>query len=219
MNTIPLESIIYIIQGVTVTFEYTAISLVLGSVLGMILGVLKYKNIANGITNIFISFIRGTPLLVQLTLVYFVLPSILGITISVFAAGIITFSINSSAYVAEIIRAGLNNVDQGQFEAAKSLGIPKYLMWKDIIFPQAIKSIFPALTNEAVCLVKETALISTIGGEDIMRRAQMIGAEFYTFLEPLFIAAASYYLLTYLIQLLSKKWEERWSYDLNTKPI
>jgi polar amino acid transport system permease protein len=219
MAHLPIESLIYITKGMIVTLEYTIIALVGGSLLGTLLALLRYNNVGNFAILLYISFIRGTPLLVQLALIYFVLPSMIGSSISVFTAGAIAFSINSSAYIAEIVRSGLNNVDRGQFEASIALGIPKFLMWRDIIFPQALKSVLPALINEAVSLTKETALISTLGGEDIMRRAQMVGAEHYTYLEPLCIAAGCYYLLTLSIEQLGRKLEKGLCYDLSTKSI
>ncbi len=204
---------IYILQGIWVTLQYTLVAFLGGSIIGTTLAFLKYNHKAVWLINAYISFMRGTPLLVQLTLVYFVLPSLLGVSISVFVAGAIAFSVNSSAYIAEIIRAGLNNVDRGQFEASQALGISKFHMWKDIIFPQALRTIMPALINEAITLVKETALISTLGEQDIMRRAQLVSAEQYTYLQPLLTAAASYYLLTFLLEQMSK------FYDYHRKPL
>ena len=137
----------------------------------------------------------------------------LDISISIFIAGCIAFGLNSSAYICEIIKAGLNSVDKGQFAAAKALQIPSIFMYKDIILPQAFKTIFPALMNEAISLLKETALISTLGEQDIMRRAQLVSAEHYTYLLPLFTAALCYYVLTFMIEHVGKKIEKGWAYD------
>jgi polar amino acid transport system permease protein len=140
---------------------------------------------------------------------YFVIPSLIGMPISIFLAGSIAFILNSSAYIAEIIRSGFNSIDKGQFEACKALHVPTLLMYKDIIFPQVMRNILPALINEAITLLKETALISTLGEQDIMRRAQLVSAEHYNYLQPLITAAICYYLLTFCLELIAKKVEKR----------
>jgi polar amino acid transport system permease protein len=144
--------------------------------------------------------------------VYFAIPTLFGLKISILSAGLITFGFNSSAYIAEIIRAGIQSVPRGQFEAAKTLQIPNFYIWKDIILPQVIQNILPAMVNEMIALLKETALISTIGGMDIMRRAQSIAAEQFTYFIPLCIAGCYYYLLVLGIEYLGKKIEKRWRY-------
>lgn len=210
-----LESFIYILTGISVTIKYTFIALLGGTLIGTSLAILKYNHIGQFGVKSYVSFLRGTPLLVQLTLVYFVLPNLVGFSISIFVAGSIAFSLNAGAYITEIISAGLNSVDKGQFEASKALDIPPFLMWKDIILPQAIKTIFPAFLNEAITLAKETALISTLGEQDIMRRAQLTAAEHYTYVLPLMTAAICYYLLTFCLEQLGKKLEKRICYDFS----
>lgn len=212
------DSSLYIIQGIFITLEYTLIAFIGGLTIGSLCALLKYKKIMTPLINAYISFIRGTPLLVQLTLIYFVLPTLLHVPISIFIAGCIAFSINSSAYLAETIRAGLESVDRGQFEVSHALGIPTFYMWKDIIFPQAIRTMLPSLINELISLVKETALISTLGEKDIMRRAQLVAAEHYTYIAPLCIAAFCYYFLTLLLEQLAKKYERKYAYDYRAKP-
>jgi len=201
----------FILQGSLVTLKYSAISVCFGLILGVSLAILKVSNksylrlMANGYTSIF----RGTPLLIQLSIVYFALPGIIGIKLSVFAAGIITFSLNSGAYVSEIIRAGINGVDKGQFEAARALGIPPVMMMKDIIMPQAIRNIMPSLINEFINLIKESALISMIGEMDLMRRAQVVSSETYNFFTPMITAALTYYVMVLIVskfaQIVEKK--------------
>ena len=136
-----------------------------------------------------------------------------GIKQDVLVTGILTFGLNSSAYVAEILRAGIENIPKGQFEAAKSLKIPNFYLWKDIILPQVIKNILPAMTSEVITLLKETSLISTIGGMDIMRKSQTIAAEHLTYFMPLCIAGVYYYLLVMLVEYIGRKVEKRGSYD------
>jgi polar amino acid transport system permease protein len=201
----------FILQGVFVTLQYSVLAVCFGLVLGTALAICKIANnkplriFAHSYTSIF----RGTPLLIQLAIIYYSLPGLLGIKLSVFAAGIIAFSCNSGAYVSEIIRSGLNSVDKGQIEAAKALGITPILRMKDIIIPQAFRSILPALVNELINLVKESALISIIGGEDLMRRAQNVSAETYNFFTPMLVAAFAYYILVLIISSFAMALERR----------
>jgi polar amino acid transport system permease protein len=155
------------------------------------------------------SIFRGTPLLVQLTIIYFGLPSLIGLKLSMFASGVIAFSLNSGAYVSEIIRAGIESVDHGQVEAAKVLGISPILRMKDIILPQALRRILPALVNELINLIKESALVSVIGEMDLMRRAQMVSAETYSFFAPMLTAAITYYCMVLIISSFALFLEKR----------
>ena len=203
----------FILQGVIVTLEYSVMGVSLGLVLGTLLAICKIVDLkalrlfAYGYTSIF----RGTPLLIQLTIIYFGLPGLLGLKLSVFQAGVMAFSLNSGAYVSEVIRAGITSVDNGQIEAAKALGITPILRMKDIILPQAFRNILPALVNELINLVKESALISIIGGMDLMRRAQVVSAETYTFFTPMLTAAAAYYILVLVISSFAMIIEKRLS--------
>ncbi len=208
-----LPHMIFIIKGVFVTLEYSLIAVCVGLVIGVLVAICKVVDIktlrilAHGYTSIF----RGTPLLIQLSIIYFGFPGLLNIQLSVFAAGILAFSMNSGAYVSEIIRAGIESVDKGQTEAAKAIGVPPILRMKDIILPQAFRYILPALVNELINLVKESALISIIGEMDLMRRAQMVSAETYNFFMPMLTAAAAYYFLVLIISSFAMILEKRLS--------
>jgi polar amino acid transport system permease protein len=203
----------FIIQGVFITLKYSVVAVCLGMIIGTALAICKISDIkslrlfAYSYTSIF----RGTPLLIQLMIVYFGLPGLLGIKLSVFTSGVLAFSFNSGAYVSEIIRAGINSVDKGQVEAAKALGITPILRMKDIIIPQAFRSILPALVNELINLVKESALISVIGEMDLMRRAQIVSSDTYLFFIPMLTAAAVYYVLVLVISSFAKLLEKRLS--------
>lgn len=198
-------STLYIIEGAVVTLKYTFLAVFFGAIIGTLIAtcrvskipVLKYFSI------VYISIFRGTPLLIQLSMIYFILP-MYGINITVFIAGIAAFSLNSAAYVAEIIRSGINSIDKGQIEAARSLSIPYYDTMKDIILPQAFRNILPALVNEVVNLLKETAIISVIGGMDLMRRAQIVSSETYDYFTPLVTAAITYYVLVVIFSSVAK---------------
>ena len=209
-----IPAIPFLLEGAVVTLQYAFLALFFGVLLGVIAAVMKLSNTRwlRAIANVYASVFRGTPLLVQLSLIYFATPQLTGYIISPFQAGLLAFSLNSGAYVSEIIRAGIQAVDRGQFEAAAALGISKFWLMKDIILPQAIKNILPALVNEAVNLVKESAIISVIGELDLMRRATIVSAEKYLYFEPLLFIAAVYYVLvttlSYLAQYL-EKWYRR----------
>ena len=207
--------ILFIGQGIFLTIKLLAGGLIIGIILGVFLSILRYNQIATSLINRWVSILRGTPLILQLSIVYFTMPGLIGIKLNVISAGILTFGLNSSAYIAEILRSGIESLPKGQFEAAKSLEISHYFMWKDIILPQVIRNIFPALINEVIALLKETALISTISGMDIMRMAQTLGAEKFTYFMPLCIAGAYYYTLVLLIEYLGKKIEKRGAYAKN----
>ncbi len=195
-----IKDILFIGDGIYLTLKLLIGGLFIGISLGMILSILQHNKISHFFIARYISLIRGTPLILQLSLIYFTTPNIMGIKLNVLTAGIIAFGINSSAYIAEILRAGIESIPKGQFEAATTLGIPQYPMWKDIILPQVMRNIFPSLINEVIALLKETALIGTISGMDIMRLAQTLGAEQFTYFTPLCIAALYYYMLVLIIE-------------------
>jgi His/Glu/Gln/Arg/opine family amino acid ABC transporter permease subunit len=201
----------YILGGVGVTLQYTFLSLALGLVGAVVLAAAKLssKPYWRALASVYTSVFRGTPLLVQLSLVYFALPGLLNPHLSAFTASILTFGLNSAAYVSEILRAGIHGVQRGQFEAALALGLPRSLMMRDIILPQALRNILPSLVNEVIDLSKETAIVSTLGVADIMRRANVVAAEQYNFLEPLLVAALSYYCIVLVLATLAKRLE-RW---------
>lgn len=210
-----IKDILFIGQGLVLTLKLLIGGLLIGVMLGIILSILQYNKIANFIVARYISLLRGTPLILQLSLIYFTAPTIIGIKLNVLTAGIIAFGVNSSAYIAEILRAGIESIPKGQFEAAKTLEIPQYQTWKDIILPQVIRNVFPSLINEIIALLKETALIGTISGMDIMRSAQVLGAEQFTYFMPLCIAAGYYYILVLMVEYTGKYVEKRGWYVKN----
>lgn len=200
-----LKDCLFIGAGIGVTLWLLIGAVLLGGSLGVFLSILRCSGFATWAIRGFISLIRGTPVLLQLSLIHFALPPLLNIKLDLMTSGILTFGINSSAYMAEIIRAGIDSLPRGQFEAAHTLQIPSFYMWKDIILPQVLRNILPALVNEVITLVKETALISTLGGLDIMKRYQMVAAEQFTYFVPLCIAGAYYFILIFVIE-----WVGRW---------
>jgi len=201
----------YIIKGTGVTLQYSIVSVCFGMIIGTLLAICKTTDskllriFAVSYTSVF----RGTPMLVQLTIIHYGLPSLLGIKISIFISGVVAFSLNSGAYVSEIIKAGIKGIDKGQIEAAKALGIPPVLRMKDIILPQALRNILPALVNELINLIKESALISVIGGMDIMKRAQTVSTETYSYFTPMLTAAVTYYIMVMIVSSFAKILERR----------
>ena len=204
-NVLPFAKITpripFILQGILVTLQFTAISLFLGFIWGTILSLFKISSnkFLYWFGTVYTSIFRGTPLLLQIALVYYATPQLTGYNIPALLAGVITFTLNSGAYVSETIRAGILAIDKGQREAALSLGVPYRPMMSDIILPQAFKNILPALVNETIALLKDSSLVSVIGVTDLLRRAQIVGAEQYIYFEPLLFAGAIYYLMVMVL--------------------
>jgi polar amino acid transport system permease protein len=142
-------------------------------------------------------------------IIFYGSPQIFGTQIDPYTAAVSAFAMNSAAYISEIIRAGIQAVDKGQQEAAAALGISYKQMMKDIILPQALKNILPALMNEFITLTKESAIVTVIGVTDVMRRSYMVGSDLYSFFEPLLFAGLVYYLLVIILTVLGKAVERR----------
>ncbi|MDR2735792.1 MAG: amino acid ABC transporter permease [Puniceicoccales bacterium] len=203
------QNFLFIGHGIEISLKLLFGGIFIGILFGGILSILRYSGMCRPVINGFISIIRGTPVMLQLSFVYFITPGIIGVKLGIISAGIIAFGINSSAYIAEILRSGIESLPKGQFEAAQTLEIPGFYIWRDIILPQVIANILPAMVNEVISLLKETALIATIGGMDIMRRSQAIAAEQYEYFMPLCIAALYYYSLVLIIEFVGRKIERR----------
>lgn len=198
-------------EGILVTLKFTLFSLLAGLPLGILLALFKISRnrLVTFFAAAYTSLFRGTPLLVQLGIFYHGIPQITGYTLSAFEAGVITFALNSAAYSSEIIRAGIESIDIGQWEASQLLGISRYNTILKIILPQAIRNILPALVNEMVDLLKESALVSTIGEADLLRQVNKISAEKFLYFEPLIIAAVCYYIMVMIVSQLAKIIERR----------
>ncbi len=206
-----LPSIPFILEGIGITVSFALVSAILGLILGTILAVFKISKVSflKWFADIYTSIFRGTPLILQLVLIYFAVPQLFQYDIDKFVAGVLAFGLNSGAYISEIIRAGIQAVDKGQQEAAEALGISYRPMMIDIILPQAVKNILPALLNEFITLTKESAIVSTIGLLDIMRRAQVVGANTFRYFEPLLIAGLVYWVIVTILTFLGGRLERR----------
>lgn len=215
---------VFLIDGLSVTLELTFISVLLGVLLGTIVAILKMSRfkIVRFLISIYIEVIRGTPILLQLYIFVFALPSMLTfVKLSYFQWTAIALCINSSAYVSEVIRSGIQAVDKGQTEAARSLGLSSGQTMTRVVLPQAVKNILPALGNEFIMMLKETSLASTFFVGDLMTKYLTVkGATFLGF-ECLIIVGAIYLCVTYplskLVGLLEKKMSGDKSYKSHKK--
>ena len=206
-----------ILEGAKVTILISLVALVFGFILGLLICLMKMSKfkILKWPASAYVQILRGTPLFVQIFIIYFGLPQFgisfpdIGLISSDFISGAFALSINSSAYVAEIFRSGIQSVDKGQMEASRSLGLGYVDTMKYVIVPQAIKNVLPALGNEFITLVKESSIISVIGVQELMFRAGIVRTSITKAFEP-YIAAAIMYLiittvLSWLVGLLEKK--------------
>jgi len=210
MNSFPL-----LLTGAVVTVKITALSVALGVIIGLFVGVARICHVAplRVLAAIYVDFLRGTPLLVQIFLIYFALPVITGQRVDPFFAAIASCGINSGAYVAEIFRAGIQSIDAGQMEAGRSLGMSWMQTMRYIIVPQAFKRVIPPLGNEFIALLKDSSLVSVIGFEELTRRGQLIIARTYGSLEIWLSVAIIYLAMTLTISRFVAYLERRYKVD------
>lgn len=204
----------YILDGLKNTIIIAIGALILGCILGILIALVRDCHDKNGnfrilnfISKMFVSIIRGTPALLQLMIIYYVI--FRSVTIDSILVGILAFGINSSAYVSEIIRAGINSVDSGQMEAARALGLSYSQSMFNVIMPQAIKNILPALGNEFITLIKETSVAGYIGIRELTKASDIIASRTYNYFFPLIITALIYLLLTTILSKLLNIFERK----------
>jgi len=204
------------LHGLWVTVEIAILGLIIGIILGTIIALIKvmpkYKlgpKIASGVCDVYVGFFRGTPMVVQLLLGYYVILPICGITADALAVAIIIFGLNSGAYVSEIMRAGIQSVDGGQLEAGRAVGLPYWQAMLKIVIPQSIKNILPTLGNEFIVLVKETSVASFITVVDLTKAFRSIGDANYEYVIPYLMLAFVYLVLVLGITFLVKLMERR----------
>lgn len=206
-----MPSIPYILGGIGDTLTIVTSAIILGFILGTLLSLLKISKVKvlGFLADAYTSIFRGTPLILQLTILYFGIPQLTGYQITPYLSAVLALGLNSSAYVSEIIRAGILAIDKGQTEAAMALGIPYRNMMAKIILPQAMKNILPALINEFTTLTKESAVVTVIGATDIMRRSMIVGGDTFAYFETLLIAGGIYYVLVMIVTFIGKFVEGR----------
>lgn len=205
---------LYLLTGLKTTLLITLFAVLLGVVLGFLVAIIRSTydktgklKLLNLICNIYLTVIRGTPVMVQLLIMYYVIFATTSMDKVVVA--ILSFGINSGAYVAEIVRSGIMSIDQGQFEAGRSLGFSYPLTMVYIIMPQAFKNVLPALANEFIVLLKETSICGYIGLMDLTRGGDIIRSVTYEAFLPLIAVAAIYLCMVMILTALVKKLERR----------
>jgi polar amino acid transport system permease protein len=199
----------YFVSGAGITVIISLVTVCLGTLIGL----------AMALANIYIEVLRGTPMLLQITIGFLILqgffPSkdldvgVLTVSLSRLFPGMIVLSLNSGAYVAEIIRGGITAVNYGQTEAAHSLGLRPAQTMRYVILPQALRNILPPLGNEFITLIKDSSLLATIGINELMGSAQIVVSNSYIPLEPLIVAAAVYFVMTFITSRLVNLWEKK----------
>ena len=200
------------LQGAGYTLLLSFITVLFGTILGSLLALMRRSpnKIVSGFATGYVEVIRGTPLLLQLYLFYFMLPELLPmLNLSKFACVSIALVINSSAYVCEVVRAGIQAVDFGQTEAARTLGLSARQTMLRIVMPQAVKNILPALGNEFVTVIKETSLASTFFVGDLMTQYSTVRGSMYQVIEPLIVVGAIYFILTFTLSKAVNAFERR----------
>lgn len=200
------------LQGAGITLLLSFITVLFGAVLGSLLALMRRSRIkaVSGLATGYVEVIRGTPLLLQLYLITFMLPELLPmLDLSKFASVTVALVLNSAAYVCEIVRAGIQAVDHGQTEAARTLGLNARQAMARIVLPQAIKNILPALGNEFVTVIKETSLASTFFVGDLMTVYKTAQGATFTVIEPFLIVGVIYFVLTFSLSKLISSFEGR----------
>ena len=204
-----------LLLGAGITIKITAMSVARGIVIGLFVGIARICRVKplRWIAAVYVDFFRGTPLLVQIFLFYFAVPVITGQRIDPYVAAVGSCGINSGAYIAEIVRAGIQSIDDGQMEAGRSLGMTWTQTMRYIIVPQAMKRVIPPLGNEFIALLKDSSLVSVIGFEELTRRGQLIIAKTYASLEIWLCVAIIYLVMTLTISRLVAFLEKRYNPD------
>lgn len=206
---------LYIVTGLENTLIITFFAVILGVILGTLISLVKVAHandpsrlrILNGICTVYLTVIRGTPMLVQLMIMYYIILN--GTSVSDIMTAILAFGINSGAYVAEVIRSGILSIDRGQMEAGRSLGLSRRTTMVKIIFPQALKNVLPAIGNEFIALLKETSVAGYIGIQDLTKGGDIIRSDTYQAFTPLLSTAAIYLVIVIGLSALLTRFERR----------
>lgn len=211
------ENLIFLLKGAMVSLVLAALSLFFGLILG-ILGAsakISKSKILKAIANVYVEVIRGTPMLLQIYLIFNVIPLIVSsftgtaFRMNYYVIGVIAMSINSGAYSTELIRSGINGVDKGQWEACETLSLTRWQTMRYVILPQAFKRIVPPVVSEFITLIKDSSLISCIGAIELLNSARVIGNNYYEFMTPYCLAGVYYLAMTLTISYFSKRLERK----------
>lgn len=206
-----IDNFAFLLQGAKLTLQVSFFGVLAGLIIGSFMGLFRISDniILKTVSGVYVEVIRGTPLLVQIIFLYFGLYEI-GIRLPALTAGVIALSINSGAYIAEIVRAGIQSIDKGQMEAARSLGMSYIQAMRFIILPQAFRRIIPPLVNEFIILIKDSSLLSVIGIVELTRVGQLVRAKTFNTFFILTAVAAMYFVMTFTLSKLLGYIERRW---------
>ena len=200
-----------VVQGLQNTLLIAITGLIIGIVIGTLIATVrvlpKYKRlpkVLNAICSVYVGLFRGTPMVVQLLVFYYVLLPIIGVHITGVQVAMVVFGLNSGAYISEIMRSGIQSVDSGQLEAGRAVGLSFGVTMVKIVIPQAVKNILPTLGNEFISLIKETSVVSFVGAADLYVAFSYIGSNSYEFMVPYLVMAMIYIVLVLIISLLIK---------------
>lgn len=202
----------YLLRGALVTLQISILSMLLALILGLVTAVGRLSRlwIARLIANVYVEIVRGTPLLVQMFIVYYGLPSV-GVRLEPFMAGFLTLGIHYGAYLSEVYRAGILSVDRGQWEAAASIGMGKNMLMREIILPQAIRTILPPVGNYFISMLKDSALVATISVTELLRAGQLRVAITFRAMDIYLMVAAIYLIMSYVFSLTIRVLEHKTS--------
>ena len=199
-----------LLAAAVITIEATLLGFAVAAVLGLVLAILRMSQnpwISNPITG-FIEFIRGTPVLIQIFFMFYVLPQF-GITMPALLTGVIALGLHYATYCSEVYRAGLENIPRGQWEASTALNLTTYRTFKDVIIPQAIPPVVPALGNYFIAMFKETPLLSAIAVVELMQTAKILGSFSFRYLEPITLVGAFFLIMSLVASMFNQQFE-RW---------
>lgn len=206
-----VENLPSLLLGLSMTLKITIVSIILSIIIGLIVGLVNvgHKKIPKFCAMAYIDIIRGTPLIVQAFFIYFGIPSITGLKITAFTAGVIAISFNAGAYMAEIFRAGILSIDKGQMEAARSLGLPLSKSMTKVILPQAIRKMAPAFLNQFIISLKDTSILSVIGIRELTQSGEIVIASNYKAFEMWMIVGLLYFAVIMALSYVSRRIERR----------
>lgn len=217
LDILTIDNLIYLFKGAMVSLSMAGLSLFIGLIFG-ILGAsakISKNRLLRILGNIYVEVIRGTPMLLQIMLIFNVVPIIVTqitgevFRMNYFLIGVVAMSINSGAYTTELIRSGINGIDKGQWEACETLGLSRWQTMRLVILPQAFKRIVPPLISEFITLIKDSSLVSIIGLVELLNSAKVLGNQYYEFMSPYCLAGVYYLVMTLTISYIAKKIERK----------
>ena len=205
-----------VLEGLKNTLIIAVLGLLIGSVIGTVIAAVrvmpKYKvlpRVLNGICSVYVSFFRGTPMVVQLLVFYYVLFPLMGVNMTSVMVSVMVFGLNSGAYISEIMRGGILSVDPGQMEGGRAMGLSFSATMMKIVIPQAVKNILPTMGNEFITLIKETSIVGFVGASDLYKAFNLMGTNTYEFMVPYLAMAVVYIVMVLIITLLIRLMERR----------